>query len=353
MTYLVEDTMYGGEFVLKRIKNVAAVQRYAKAEFNALKDLSHPHLPRIYDVRQPQDDFHLKLEYIPGSELTYCMDQFRHRPDRILHLADALLDALGYLEDHGISHRDIAPKNIIVPDEDQGRTCLIDFGLAKFREDMRQSAVGTPLYRDPQVESKGWTNTSDLYSVAVVLYESLTGQLPFVYEDGIPKKSVPRPLPVDEEAACGSALLACLRRAAGLDGERYPSASAFLSALKDAAITPEPPATVEGTEVNSGVGSPTARPVSKQRDGQCRQPRLGQRLCQRHLCTHPAGPQSFARHRRRKAATRIPHRKPGRRQNGVSRKGSRRTETGGGCLDHRRSLRLDLGRGRSPLRSNL
>jgi len=128
--------------------------------------------------------------------------------------------------------------------------CLIDFGLAKFREDMRQSAVGTPLYRDPQVESKGWTNASDLYSVAVVLYESLTGQLPFVYEDGIPKKSVPRPLPVDEEAACGSALLACLRRASGLDGERYPSASAFLNALKDAAITPEPPATYEGTGVN-------------------------------------------------------------------------------------------------------
>jgi serine/threonine protein kinase len=172
-TYLVEDTMYGGEFVLKRIKNVAAVQRYAKAEFNALKDLSHPNLPRIYDVRQPQDDFHLKLEYIAGSELTHCMDQFHHRPDRVLHLASALLSALGYLEEHGISHRDIAPKNIIVSDEDQGRICLIDFGLAKFREDMRQSAVGTPLYRDPQVETKGWTNASDLYSVAVVLYESL------------------------------------------------------------------------------------------------------------------------------------------------------------------------------------
>ena len=249
VTYLVEDTSYGGEFVLKRIKNIAAVQRYAKAEFNALKGLSHPHLPRIYDVRQPQDDFHLKLEYIPGSELTYCMDQFRHRPDRIIHLAAALLDALGYLEDHGISHRDIAPKNIIVPDEDQGRICLIDFGLAKLREDMRQSAVGTPLYRDPQVESKGWTNASDVYSVADELYESLTGQLPFLYEGGIPKKSVPRPLPFDEEVTCGSTLLACLRRAAGLNGERYPSAAAFLSALKDAAITPEPPEVVQGTGI--------------------------------------------------------------------------------------------------------
>jgi serine/threonine protein kinase len=249
VTYLVEDTMYGGEFVLKRIKNVAAVQRYAKAEFNALKDLSHPHLPRIYDVRQPQDDFHLKLEYIPGSELTYCGEQFRHRPDRILHLAEALLDALGYLEDHGISHRDIAPKNIIVPDEGQGRTCLIDFGLAKFREDMLQSAVGTPLYRDPQVESKGWTNTSDLYSMGVVLYESLTGQLPFVYEDGVPKKNTPRRLPLEDEAACGSPLLACLRRAAGLEGDRFPSAAAFLLALRDAAITPEAVAIVKGTAI--------------------------------------------------------------------------------------------------------
>jgi serine/threonine protein kinase len=249
VTYLVEDTTYGGEFVLKRIKNVAAVQRYAKAEFNALKDLSHPNLPRIYDVRQPQDDFHLKLEYIAGSELTHCMDQFHHRPDRVVHLANALLSALGYLEEHGISHRDIAPKNIIVSDEDQGRICLIDFGLAKFREDMRQSAVGTPLYRDPQVETKGWSNASDLYSVAVVLYESLTGHLPFLYEDGIPKKHEPRPLPVDEERACGIPLLRCLRRAAGLDGERYPNAPALLQALEDALLAQELPPEVEGSDV--------------------------------------------------------------------------------------------------------
>ena len=250
VTYLVEDTLYGGEFVLKRIRNLAAVQRYARAEFNALKDLSYPHLPRIYDVRQPQDDFHLKLQYISGSELTHCMDHFRHQPSRVLHLAEALLGALVYLEDHGISHRDIAPKNIIVPDEANGRICLIDFGLAKFREDMRQSAVGTPLYRDPEVESKGWSNASDLYSVAVVLYESLTGHLPFVYEDGIPRKSVRRPLSLDEEASCGPALLNCLRAAVGLGGERYAGAAAFLNALKDAAITPEAPPTTEGIPVN-------------------------------------------------------------------------------------------------------
>lgn len=250
VTYLVEDTLYGGEFVLKRIRNLAAVQRYAKAEFNALRDLSYPNLPRIYDVRQPEDDFHLKLQYIPGSELTYCMDQFRYQPNRMMHLAESLLGALGYLEDHGISHRDIAPKNIIVPDEVPGRICLIDFGLAKFRDDMRQSAVGTPLYRDPQIEIKGWSNASDLYSVAVVLYEALTGHLPFVYEDGVPKKTVARQLSPSEEVRCGPALIACLRSAVGLAGERYTSATALLSALKDAANTPEPPISTDGTAVN-------------------------------------------------------------------------------------------------------
>jgi len=238
VTYLVEDVLYGGHFVLKRIKNQAAVQRYAKSEFNALKDLAHPNLPRVYDVRPPQDEFHLKLEYIPGTELTHVMADYRFRPDRLLRLAEALLSALTYLEEQGVAHRDISPKNIIIPDNDDGRTCLIDFGLAKFREDMRQSAVGTPLYRDPEVERNGWTNTSDLYSVAVVLYEVLTGRLPFVFENGIARRTVPQALPLDEEQKIGPALLRCLRRATAPVSERYPNASAFLQALQEAAAAP-------------------------------------------------------------------------------------------------------------------
>lgn len=247
ITYLVEDNLYGGEFVLKRIRNISAVQRYARTEFNALKGIFHPCLPRIFDVRQPQDDFHLKLEYIAGSELSHCMSQFFHRPSQILHLGTALLSALSYLEEHGISHRDIAPKNIIIPDEENGRICLIDFGLARLREDTRHSAVGTPLYRDPRVESRGWTNSSDLYSVAVVLYEALTGKLPFVYEDGIPKKHLKLPLSAEEEDVCGPALLRCLRRATDLgDGQRFGSASAFLETLKEAAIGQRVQESLEG-----------------------------------------------------------------------------------------------------------
>jgi serine/threonine protein kinase len=240
VTYLVEDVLYGGHFVLKRIKNQAAVQRHAKTEFNALKDLVHPNLPRVYDVRSPQDEFHLKLEYIPGAELTHTMGEYRFHRDRVLHLAEALLSALAYLEDHGIVHRDISPKNIIVPDDEEGRICLIDFGLAKLREDMRQSAVGTPLYRDPEVERSGWKPTSDLYSVAVVLYEALTGRLPFVFENGVARREVPQPLPREEEQLIGPPLLACLRRAAGPVSGRYPDARVFLERLQEAVAAPVP-----------------------------------------------------------------------------------------------------------------
>ncbi len=240
ITYLVEETLYdGGKYVLKHIKNIAAVDRFVRTEFNALKELIHPNLPRLYDVRPPSDDYHLKLEYIPGTQLADCMDTFRGRPDRILQLATPLLKALEALEEHGISHRDISPKNIIVPDEGD-RTCLIDFGLARLREDSRTSAVGTPLYRDPNVEREGWSKTSDLYSIAVVLYEALTGDLPFVVENGSPRKSVLRPLLQDEEKEFNPSLLTCLRRAAGFSSERYPDAKSFLRALSESVTSREP-----------------------------------------------------------------------------------------------------------------
>ena len=247
ITYLVEEVLYdGGKYVLKHIKNLAAVDRFVRTEFNALKELIHPNLPRLYDVRPPNDDYHLKLEYIPGTQLADCIESFRGRPDRVLQLATPLLKALEALEDHGIAHRDISPKNIIVPDDGE-RTCLIDFGLAKLREDSRTSAVGTPLYRDPNVEREGWNRTSDLYSVAVILYEALTGDLPFVMENGSPRKSVLQVLPAADEIAFGPSLLRCLRRAAGLSGERFPDARSFLRALNESVTSPEPQRT--GTEV--------------------------------------------------------------------------------------------------------
>ena len=142
LTYLVEDTFVGGLYVLKHIRNQALAQRLAGAEFRTLRDLHHPNLPHVYDVRPADQDFQLKLEYIPGSTLDTSWDQYQEHLGPWLTLARSLLSALAYLEDHGILHRDLSPRNIIVPDEDQGRTCLIDFGLARLLDEHTQSAVG-------------------------------------------------------------------------------------------------------------------------------------------------------------------------------------------------------------------
>ncbi len=240
VTYLVEEVLYdGGKYVLKQIKNIGAVDRFVRTELSALKDLIHPNLPRLYDVRPATDDYHLRLEYIPGAQLEDCMSSFRGSPERLLQLATPLLKALEALEEHGIAHRDISPKNIIVPDDGVGRTCLIDFGLARLRQDSRTSAVGTPIYRDPDVERYDWSKTSDLYSVAVVLFEALTGELPFVTENGSPRKSLVRTLTDLDEAANRPALLKCLLRGAGLLGDRYPDAKSFLRALNESVTAPE------------------------------------------------------------------------------------------------------------------
>ena len=249
LTYLVEDTFVGGLYVLKHIRNQALAQRLAGAEFRTLRDLHHPNLPHVYDVRPADQDFQLKLEYIPGSTLDTSWDQYQEQLGPWLTLTRSLLSALAYLEDHGILHRDLSPRNIIVPDEDQGRTCLIDFGLARMLEEQTQSAVGTPLYRAPEAARGIWNASSDVYSAGVILFKALTGTLPFPFINEEPNKEVQAPLPVDLEARLSRRLIQVLRRAVGPVDTRYGSAQAFLDEIEAAIATPEADVVSEGTEI--------------------------------------------------------------------------------------------------------
>ena len=248
-TYLVEDTFIGGMYVLKRIRNQALAQRLAGAEFRALRDLNHPNLPHVYDVRPGDQDFQLKLEYIPGCTLDTAWDQYQEQIGQWLLLARSLLGALAYLEDHGILHRDLSPRNIIVPDEDQGRTCLIDFGMARLREEQTQSAVGTPLYRAPEAARGAWNASSDVYSAGVILFRALTGALPFPIVDEEPQKEIEAPLSLDLEARLGKRVIQVLRKAVGPADFRYGSAQAFLDDIEVTLSTPEVAAVADGAEI--------------------------------------------------------------------------------------------------------
>lgn len=232
-TFLVEDSVTDSLCVLKKILNPELCRRLARDEFRFLRDLNHPNLPRVYDVRPPASEFHLKLEYVPGSPLREVMEDHVGDLQYCLHVAKALLSSLSYLEERNGIHRDISPNNILIPDEGVGEVKLIDFGLATVEQDTT-TAVGTPRYRAPEIDAGGkWTAACDIYSAGVVLYELLTGRLPYAVQDGVPRKLVQMPFPSELETRYGSRLFDVLRRAVcPTPEERYQSANEFADALE-------------------------------------------------------------------------------------------------------------------------
>ncbi|MBP8951102.1 MAG: protein kinase [Armatimonadetes bacterium] len=184
VTYLVTDELYGGEFVLKQIVRDDCRQRLAGTEFRALQGLQHPAIVKVHDVRRPDDEFHLKLEYVRGPSLEELADGFPWSLDRTHELACTLLDACAYLTDQGLIHRDISPRNIIVPDADTVPAKLIDFGVSRTEHASGCTMVGTPRYRAPEIDrGQQWDASCDVYATSVVLFRVLTGTFPFSLTD--------------------------------------------------------------------------------------------------------------------------------------------------------------------------
>ena len=239
ITYLALDEISQQHFVLKRITNPEWVGRLARNEFVVLLDLNHPNLPRVYDVRPPNAAFHLKLEYVRGSSLQELSPARRGDVLFAMRVANEMLAALAYLATRHLIHRDLSPSNILVPDEDSGAIKLIDFGVATTGLES-ETAVGTPRYRAPEIERGGaWTETADVYSLAVILIEVLLGRLPYSVENGIANKAFILPPARDESDAIGRRLLGVLFTAAHPDrGSRYRTAVDFRAALQGALHAP-------------------------------------------------------------------------------------------------------------------
>ena len=155
-------------------------------EARFLARLSHPNIVAVHDFGQYQGFCYLLMEFVDGVNLREAMRSGRFSPAEALALIPGICDALQYAHSQGVLHRDIKPENLLL--DAHGRVRIVDFGVAKLvGEDPRDitltmpgARVGTPHYMAPeQVEKPSDVDhRADIYSLGVVLYELLTGELP-------------------------------------------------------------------------------------------------------------------------------------------------------------------------------
>lgn len=153
-------------------------------EARLLAGLDHPGIVRIHDFGEAGELFYLVMEYVDGASLRDLMRQGKLSASEAMSFVPQLCDALQYAHDQGVVHRDVKPENILVDTE--GRVRLADFGLAKrcgaelgLGLTASGQALGTPHYMAPeQLYGAGVDHRADIYSLGVVVYEMLTGELP-------------------------------------------------------------------------------------------------------------------------------------------------------------------------------
>jgi eukaryotic-like serine/threonine-protein kinase len=217
------------------------VERFRR-EARAVAQLSHPHIVTVIDRGVSDDRQFIVFEFVDGENLKQLLERTGRLPiRRVLELAVQTADALAFAHTHGIVHRDVKPQNILL--DPAGEVKVTDFGIARTLDVDRQvtqtgTVLGTSNYLSPeQAEGAPVGPASDVYSLGVVLYELLTGEVPFrgdslvvvamkhVTEDA-PDVRARRP----EVAPC---LAAAVERALAKQPElRFASMDAFATELR-------------------------------------------------------------------------------------------------------------------------
>jgi hypothetical protein len=166
-------------------KDPAFAERFGR-EARALARLSHPNIVAVHDVGMAGEFYYFVMEYVDGANLRQVLRSGGLRPEQALRIVPQICDALQYAHEEGLVHRDIKPENILL--DKKGRVKIADFGLAKllgrdtadFTLTGSRQVMGTLYYMAPEQVERPLEvdHRADIYSLGVVFYEMLTGQLP-------------------------------------------------------------------------------------------------------------------------------------------------------------------------------
>jgi eukaryotic-like serine/threonine-protein kinase len=274
--YLAEDQELGRQVAIKILNDRHAVddsfiERFRREAKNAA-GLSHPNIVSIYDRGEAEGTYYIAMEFLDGRSLKELIVGRGPAPIKVaIEYARNILAALAAAHKQGIVHRDIKPHNVLIGAE--GRLKVTDFGIARSGASQMTevgSIIGTAQYLSPeQARGAPVDQTSDLYSVGVVLYEMLTGQVPFTGDTPLEiamkhLSEVPRP-PSELRPEIPHDLDSVVLRALAKDpSERYQSAEEMDADLARVAEgLPVDPETEEAaTAVLSGSGLMAAAPTS-------------------------------------------------------------------------------------------
>ncbi|HEY9172885.1 MAG TPA: serine/threonine-protein kinase [Verrucomicrobiae bacterium] len=160
-------------------------ERFSR-EARVLARLNHPNIVSVYDFGEAGGFFYLLMEFVDGANLRQAMRAGRFTPEQALAIVPKICEALQFAHSEGILHRDVKPENILL--DTKGRVKIADFGIAKLVGEPQPvtqltatgATIGTPQYMAPeQIEHpEAVDHRADIYSLGVVFYEMLTGELP-------------------------------------------------------------------------------------------------------------------------------------------------------------------------------